>query len=165
MSSQLPASSGTTSADDFLDLPTAAKMLGVSVKTLRKRCVSGSLAGAQKQKYIKGDRWVIPVASVEALQREATHRAASVGTVNPPAVEIEALKTELEKVKQELAIQTLRADSHEQLAIERLGRISDLQGAANALTSALTQLQALTSGSQNKKVSWWKRRGEQTSPQ
>ena len=160
MSTQLPASVGNTSADDFLDLPTAAEMLGLSVKTLRKRCVSGKLAGATKQTYIKGDRWVIPVATVEAQLREATQKAASVGTVNPPAEEIEALKAELDKVKQELTIQTIRADSHEQLALERLGRISDLQGAANALSSAITQLQALTSGVENKKQKWWQRRGE-----
>ena len=163
MSTQLPASVGNTSADDFLDLPTAAEMLGLSVKTLRKRCVSGKLAGATKQTYIKGDRWVIPVATVEAQLREATQKAASVGTVNPPAEEIEALKAELDKVKQELTIQTIRADSHEQLALERLGRISDLQGAANALSSAITQLQALTSGAENKKQKWWKRKGEQSS--
>lgn len=162
MNTQLPASVGNTSADDFLDLPTAAEMLGLSVKTLRKRCVSGKLAGATKQTYIKGDRWVIPVATVEAQLREATQKAAIVGTVNPPAEEIEALKTELDKLKQELTIQTLRADSHEQLALERLGRISDLQGAANALSSALAQLQALTSGVENKKQKWWKRRGEQS---
>jgi len=86
-----------------------------------------------------------------------------VRTVNPPAEEIEALKTELDKLKQELTIQTLRADSHEQLALERLGRISDLQGAANALSSALAQLQQLTSGAENKKQKWWKRKGEQSS--
>ncbi|NBT25671.1 MAG: hypothetical protein EBT09_03780 [Actinobacteria bacterium] len=135
-------------------------MLGLSVKTLRKRCVAGSMAGAKKQNYIKGDRWVIPVATVESTLRQATQKAASVGTVNPPAVEIEALKIENEKLKQALEIQTLRADSHEQLAIERLGRISDLQGAANALSSALAQLQQLTSGTENKKQKWWKRRGE-----
>jgi uncharacterized membrane protein YccC len=135
-------------------------MLGLSVKTLRKRCVAGSMAGAKKQNYIKGDRWVIPVATVESTLRQATQKAASVGTVNPPAEEIEALKTENEKLKQALEIQTLRADSHEQLALERLGRISDLQGAANALSSALAQLQQLTSGTENKKQKWWKRRGE-----
>ena len=163
MNTQLPPSVGNTSADDFLDLATAAEMLGLSVKTLRKRCVAGKLAGATKQSYIKGDRWVIPVATVEAQLREATQKAASVGTVNPPAEEIEALKTELDKLKQELTIQTLRADSHEQLALERLGRISDLQGAANALSSALAQLQQLTSGAVNKKQKWWKRKGDQSS--
>lgn len=122
--------------------------------------MAGSMAGAKKQNYIKGDRWVIPVATVESTLRQATQKAASVGTVNPPAVEIEALKIENEKLKQALEIQTLRADSHEQLAIERLGRISDLQGAANALSSALAQLQQLTSGTENKKQKWWKRRGE-----
>ena len=160
MSSDLPLSAGTSSADEFLDLPTAAEMLGLSVKTLRKRCVAGSMAGAKKQSYIKGDRWVIPVATVESTLRQATQKAASVGTVNPPAEEIEALRSELDKLKQALEIQTLRADSHEQLAIERLGRISDLQGAANALSSALAQLQQLTSGTENKKQKWWKRRGE-----
>ncbi len=160
MSSDLPLNTGTSSADEFLDLPTAAEMLGVSVKTLRKRCVAGSMAGAKKQSYIKGDRWVIPVATVESTLRQATQKAASVGTVNPPAEEIETLKTKIEELKQALEIQTLRADSHEQLAIERLGRISDLQGAANALSSALTQLQQLTSGVENKKQKWWKRRGE-----
>lgn len=160
MSSDLPLSAGTSSANEFLDLPTAAEMLGLSVKTLRKRCVAGSMAGAKKQNYIKGDRWVIPVATVESTLRQATQKAASVGTVNPPAEEIEALKTENEKLKQALEIQTLRADSHEQLALERLGRISDLQGAANALSSALAQLQQLTSGTENKKQKWWKRRGE-----
>jgi len=160
VSSDLPLSAGTSSANEFLDLPTAAEMLGLSVKTLRKRCVAGSMAGAKKQNYIKGDRWVIPVATVESTLRQATQKAASVGTVNPPAEEIEALKTENEKLKQALEIQTLRADSHEQLALERLGRISDLQGAANALSSALAQLQQLTSGTENKKQKWWKRRGE-----
>ena len=163
MNTQLPPSVGNTSADDFLDLTTAAEMLGVSVKTLRKRCVAGSMAGAKKQSYIKGDRWVIPLVTVESTLRQATQKAASVGTVNPPAEEIEALKAELDKVKQELTIQTIRADSHEQLALERLGRISDLQGAANALSSALAQLQQLTSGAENKKQKWWKRKGEQSS--
>lgn len=144
----------------FLDLPTAAKMLGVSVKTLRKRCVAGSVAGATKQSYIKGDRWVIPLASVENALRQATQKVSSVETGRQIAEAIQILKAENEKLKQELEIQTLRADSHEQLALERLGRISDLQGAANALTSALTQLQQLTSGAKTKKQKWWRRKGE-----
>lgn len=54
---------------DVVNLREAASLTGWSVKTLRRRCVAGSLAGAQRVQIGQGaPEWVIPTASLPHRQ-------------------------------------------------------------------------------------------------
>ena len=54
---------------DVVNLREAARLTGWSVKTLRRRCVAGSLAGAQRVQIGQGaPEWVIPKASLPHRQ-------------------------------------------------------------------------------------------------
>ena len=54
---------------DVVNLREAARLTGWSVKTLRRRCVAGSLAGAQRVQLGQGGtEWVIPTASLPHRQ-------------------------------------------------------------------------------------------------
>ena len=148
------------------DLQSAATRLNISVKTLRKKCVNGEVLGATKADYTKGARWVIPVTTLEALERESALKATSAPL--SPVKELEALKrqlqateTELEATKTMLQAQTVRADAHEQIALERLARIEDLKELHSALTGAV---RALTVKSENRSAKWWHRTSQQVPP-
>jgi hypothetical protein len=144
---------------EVFDLQSAATRLNISVKTLRKKCVNGEVVGATKVDYTKGARWVIPVTTLEAIERESALKATSAPL--SPVKELEALKrqleaaeTELEATKTMLQAQTVRADAHEQIALERLARIEDLKELHSALTGAV---RALTVKSESRSVKWWRR--------
>jgi hypothetical protein len=148
------------------DLQSAATRLNISVKTLRKKCVNGEVLGATKADYTKGARWVIPVTTLEAIERESALKATSAPL--SPVKEIEALKrqleateSELEATKTMLQAQTVRADAHEQIALERLARIEDLKELHSALTGAV---RALTVKSESRSVKWWRRSSQQVPP-
>lgn len=70
-----PDDSGTT-----VTLEEAAAGWTVSLSTLRRRLNEGAVAGAGKKPSKKGDRWAIPVASLEALgyQRRDAEQPSSV---------------------------------------------------------------------------------------
>lgn len=51
--------------NDYLDIRQAAKLMGISEKSVRKLCQSGKLTGAIKEKNI----WKIPRTSIEKLQQ------------------------------------------------------------------------------------------------
>ena len=54
---------------DVVNLREAARLTGWSVKTRRRRCVAGSLAGAQRVQIGQGaPEWVIPTASLPHRQ-------------------------------------------------------------------------------------------------
>jgi hypothetical protein len=54
---------------EVVNLREAARLTGWSVKTLRRRCVAGSLAGAQRVQVGQGaPEWVIPVGSLPHRQ-------------------------------------------------------------------------------------------------
>lgn len=160
--------SGTGLPNDIevRDLQSAATRLNISVKTLRKKCVNGEVLGATKADYTKGARWVIPVTTLEAMERESALKATSAPL--SPVKEIEALKrqleateSELEATKTMLQAQTVRADAHEQIALERLARIEDLKELHSALTGAV---RALTVKSESRSVKWWRRSSQQVPP-
>lgn len=151
---------------EVFDLQSAATRLNISVKTLRKKCVNGEVLGATKADYTKGARWVIPVTTLEAIERENALKATSAPL--SPVKELEALKkqleaaeTELEATKSMLQAQTVRADAHEQIALERLARIEDLKELHSALTGAV---RALTVKSESRSVKWWRRSSQQVPP-
>lgn len=141
------------------DLQSAATRLNISVKTLRKKCVSGEVLGASKADYTKGARWVIPVTTLEALERESALKATSAPL--SPVKELESLRrqlqaaeSELEATKTLLQAQIVKAEAHEQIALERLARIEDLKELHSALTGAV---RALTVKSESRSVKWWRR--------
>jgi hypothetical protein len=66
---------------EVVNLREAARLTGWSVKTLRRRCVSGQIAGAQKVQGLGAGEpeWVIPVESLP--HRQDTDRATQLDRV------------------------------------------------------------------------------------
>ena len=144
-------------------LPQASALLGVSVKTLRKRVkVEADTAQAENrppQAYLQdhkgGQRWVVTQALVETMQANVGSPMGSpLGSpVGTPQV-VADLQAQLQATQQALELANLRADSHEQLATERAGRVYDLQQSLVALTSTVKALTETTTNKQR----WWKRK-------
>lgn len=152
-------SNNSSEASDFLDLPKAAERLGISTKTLRKRCVRGEVEGATKADYAKGARWVIPIATLERLENEGSQRVAT--APQTLSSEVVMLRDQLQTVSQKLhdtevmlEAQKVRAEAGEQIALERLARITDLQQSQFALSGAV---RALTEAAETIKPKWWQK--------
>lgn len=140
-------------------LPQASALLGVSVKTLRKRVKveadTAQAEGRPPQAYLQdhkgGQRWVITQTLLETMQTNVgSPEGSPVGT---PQI-VADLQAQLQATQQALELANLRADSHEQLANERAGRIYDLQQSLVALTSTV---KAITEGNTGKRR-WWQRK-------
>jgi hypothetical protein len=144
-------------------LPQASALLGVSVKTLRKRVKveadTAQAEGRPPQAYLQdhkgGQRWVITQTLLETMQ---THVGSPMGSpqgspMGSPQL-VADLQAQLQATQQALDIANLRADHHEQLANERAGRIYDLQQSLVALTSTV---KAITEGNTGKRR-WWQRK-------
>jgi uncharacterized protein RhaS with RHS repeats len=66
---------------EVVNLREAARLTGWSVKTLRRRCTKGELAGAQRVQVGQGaPEWVIPVASLP--HRQGTDRVGASASVD-----------------------------------------------------------------------------------
>lgn len=152
-------------SDQVHTLPQASALLGVSVKTLRKRVKveadSAQVEGRPPQAYLQdhkgGQRWVITQTLLETMQTNVgSPEGSPMGT---PQV-VADLQAQLQATQQALELANLRADSQEQLANERAGRIYDLQQSLVALTGTV---KAITEGNTDKRR-WWQRkpRGEIT---
>jgi hypothetical protein len=98
-----PDASGTT-----VTLEEAAAGWTVSLSTLRRRLNEGAVAGAGKKPSKKGDRWAIPVASLEALgyQRRDAEPLSSVPAVAVKDQQGELVSALLEQLnRQQLALE------------------------------------------------------------
>jgi hypothetical protein len=119
---------------ETVNLREAAKLTGWSVKTLRRRCVAGQLAGAQRVAYGSGQaEWVIPVGSLP-VRDVLTGEQVSVqsGQGNYPSTQvgagIEAMAAVISDLSGRLA--------------EAQGEIVRLTGEAAEARGQLLQLQA-----------------------
>jgi hypothetical protein len=155
---------------EYLDLQAVAQALGVSMNTVRRKRKAGELQGAVLQPSAKGERWLVPVATVQKLQgtqqgTQVSNQAADLATqVQRLEAELAAKQTEIEQqraystqiatdLQHQVELQTLRADSHEQIAIERL-RVLQMQ----ELTLALSQRKVLElETAASKKRHWWQK--------
>ena len=155
---------------DYMDLQAVAQALGVSMNTVRRKRKAGELQGAVLQPSAKGERWLVPVATVNSLLgaqvgTQVSNQEAELGTqVQRLEAELAAKQTEIEQqraystqiatdLQHQLELQTLRADSHEQIAIERL-RVLQMQ----ELTLALSQRKVLElESAASKKRHWWQK--------
>lgn len=155
---------------DYLDLQAVAQALGVSMNTVRRKRKAGELQGAVLQPSAKGERWLVPVATVNSLlgaqvSTQVSNQAADLATqVQRLEAELAAKQTEIEQqrayssqiatdLQHQVELQTLRADSHEQIAIERL-RVLQMQ----ELTLALSQRKVLElESAASKKRHWWQK--------
>lgn len=144
-------------------LPEASALLGVSVKTLRKRVkveadtaqAEGRPAQAYLQDHKGGQRWVVTQTLLEAMQTNVGSPMGSpMGSPQGNPQLVADLQAQLQATQQALEIANLRADHHEQLANERAGRIYDLQQSLVALTSTV---KAITEGNADKRR-WWQRK-------
>jgi hypothetical protein len=149
-------------------LPAAAELLGLSVKTLRKRAqqeaTEATKQGRPAQAYLQdhkgGQRWVITADLLEALKTQGGSRATQQGSREgsplgtQKVAELEAKVRELESA---LQLANLRADSHELLATERSARLYELQQSVLALTGAVKALTA----AKDEKRRWWQRNRKQ----
>ena len=155
---------------DYLDLQAVAQALGVSMNTVRRRRKAGELQGAVLQPSAKGERWLVPVETVQRLL--ATHMDTQLptqhadlhATVQRLEAELAAKQTEIDQqraystqiatdLQHQIELQTLRADSHEQISIERL-RVLQMQ----ELTLAVTQRKVLELETATaKRRRWWQK--------
>lgn len=155
---------------EYLDLQAVAEALGVSMNTVRRKRKAGELQGAVLQPSAKGERWQIPVETVQRLlgaqvsTQVSTEAADLLSTVQRLEAELTAKQAEIEQqraystqiatdLQHQIELQTLRADSHEQIAIERL-RVLQMQ----ELTLALTQRKVLELETATaKRRKWWQK--------
>lgn len=149
--------------DQVHTLPQASALLGVSVKTLRKRVKAeadtAQTEGRPPQAYLQdhngGQRWVITQTLLETMQTNVGRPQGSpLGSPQGIPQLVADLQAQLQATQQALEIATLRADHHELLAQERAGRIYDLQQSLLALTSTV---KAITEGNTGKRR-WWQRK-------
>lgn len=147
------------------------------MNTLRRRLKAGELPGARLTPSDKGPRWVLP----EATVREQAERRQRSGLGAP--AQTEALQARVRELEQQLRdrdtaadlervrvaqiatdlrhqaeLQTVRADSLEQIALERLRTLTALQA---ALELAQTQVRELENPARRR---WWQRRSQQSAP-
>ena len=155
---------------DYLDLQAVAQALGVSMNTVRRRRKAGELQGAVLQPSAKGERWLVPAETVQRLlathmdTQPSTQHSDLHATVQRLEAELAAKQTEIEQqraystqiatdLQHQVELQTLRADSHEQISIERL-RVLQMQ----ELTLAVTQRKVLELETATaKRRKWWQK--------
>ena len=155
---------------DYLDLQAVAQALGVSMNTVRRRRKAGELQGAVLQPSAKGERWLVPAETVQRLlathmdTQPSTQHSDLHATVQRLEAELAAKQTEIEQqraystqiatdLQHQIELQTLRADSHEQISIERL-RVLQMQ----ELTLAVTQRKVLELETATaKRRKWWQK--------
>ena len=153
-------------------LPEAAKALGLSVKTLRKRAqqeaseaqAQGREAAAFLHDHKGGQRWVVTASLLDTWRSNTTTQGTPSGSPEGSPMGTQRL-TELEgqikELQQALELATLKADHHESIATERAARLYELQQSLLALTGAV---RALTE-TKNTKRRWWGKRQELESPE
>jgi len=145
-------------------LPEAAELLGLSVKTLRKRAQQEAAEAAKQgrtalaflQDHKGGQRWVVTASLLETLQTQGFSRGTPQGSPSGSPLgtqRISELEAKVHELEHALQLANLRADSHEQLATERSARLYELQQSVLALTGAV---KALTTA-QDEKRRWWQR--------
>lgn len=168
-------------AGEWVDLKTAAELLGVSMNTVRRRRKAGELPGARLEPSEKGERWVVPLSVVQSLAgaqgaQVGTHeQGGAVASLQARVAELEQQladrerEAELERarvaqmtsdLRHQVELQTLRADSHEQLAIERLRVLSTQELALQLAQRKVLELETVTA----KRKRWWRKKGTETPP-
>ncbi len=107
------------SDEQYVPLPVAARALGLSERTARRRCEQGKLAGRLEPNPTGGTRWMVERAAIDAaLARPGENLAAS---ADANAVTLAAVENDLKQIKAFIAGQltTREALSEEiQKAIE-----------------------------------------------
>ena len=124
---------------DVVNLREAASLTGWSVKTLRRRCVAGSLAGAQRVQLGQGGtEWVIPTDSLP--HRQGTDR------VGVSVQGGQVGKRSTQQVDGIAALAAVIADLTARLG-EAQGEVARLTGEAAQARTQVLQLQEGRSGS------------------
>lgn len=149
-------------------LPEAAKALGLSVKTLRKRAqqeaseaqAQGREAAAFLHDHKGGQRWVVTASLLDTWRSNTTTQGSPLGS--PVGTQrLTELEAQIKDLQQALELATLKADHHESIATERAARLYELQQSLLALTGAV---RALTE-TKNTKRKWWSKRQELERPE
>jgi hypothetical protein len=126
---------------EVVGLTEAARLTGWSVKTLRRRCVAGELAGARREPVGQGvEEWRIPVGSLPYRQGTDTGQA-----VRGQVVEGKRLTPD-SSGEGVAALAAVIADLTARLA-EAQGEVARLTGEAAEVRGQLRQLQAGSGGS------------------
>ena len=151
-------------------LPEAAELLGLSVKTLRKRAQQeaaeagkqGRTALAFLQDHKGGQRWVVTASLLESLKTQGFSRGTQQGSPEGSPMgtqKVAELEAKVKDLENALELANLRADSQELLATERSARLYELQQSVLALTGAV---KALTAANETKRK-WWQKGRKQLS--
>jgi hypothetical protein len=173
------SAAGGYPAGEWIDLKTAAELLGVSMNTVRRRRKAGELPGARLEPSEKGERWVVPLSVVQSLAgaqgaQVGTHeQGGAVVSLQAKVAELEQQLADLEReaererarvaqmtsdLRHQVELQTLRADSHEQLALERLRVLTTQELALHLAQRKVLELETVTA----KRKRWWHKKGTPT---
>lgn len=141
-----------------VDLKTAAELLGISLNTIRRKNKAGEIEGCELRPHLKGERWLVPLATIQAmLQGSETAypmgNPMSTQVSNQAETELAQLREQVGELKQQLELATLRADSHEQISIERLRVIGYQELAVQLAQRKVLELETATA----KRRRWWQK--------
>jgi hypothetical protein len=180
------SAAGGYPAGDWVDLKTAADLLGVSMNTIRRRRKAGELPGSRLEPSEKGERWLVPRQVIDELRGVATQPGTQVDT--QPGGDAAALRSQIADLQRQLQdrereaereraaaaqiatelrhqveLQTLRADSHEQIALERLRVLGTQEIALQLAQRKVLELETATA---KRRRGWlWSKRKTDTTPQ
>lgn len=174
-------------AGEWVDLKTAADLLGVSMNTIRRRRKAGELPGSRLEPSEKGERWLVPRQVIDELRGVATHLDTQPGTQGAGA-DVAALRQQVADLQRQLAdrehqadleraaaaqvatelrhqveLQTLRADSHEQIALERLRVLGTQEIALQLAQRKVLELETATAKKRRGWL-WGKRKTDTAQP-
>jgi hypothetical protein len=129
--------------EEVVGLSEAARLTGWSVKTLRRRCVKGEIAGARTEQVGQGvPEWRIPVGSLP--HRQGTDNAQSGQAVRGQV--LEAMPRGQSGGDGVAALAAVIADLTARLS-EAQGQVARLTGEAAEARGQVLQLQARSGGS------------------
>lgn len=172
---------------EWVDLKTAADLLGVSMNTIRRRRKAGELPGSRLEPSEKGERWLVPRQVIDELRGVTTQLDTQPGTHAGGADET-ALRQQVAELQRQLSdrereaereraaaaqvatelrhqveLQTLRADSHEQIALERLRVLSTQEIALHLAQRKVLELETATAKKRRGWL-WGKRKTDTAQP-
>jgi excisionase family DNA binding protein len=154
----------TTQATTRLSIDEAARVLGVSRPTIRRRLRSGGLKGSQVTTP-HGRKWLVdvPTPLAAAAEEPVTPQGGSAGPPPPPAREVELLQAHVDDLRRQLEdrtrevgqLHTLLAQAHQRLLT--VDQVTTHGESAGGQTDPQTPTGAAHGQLWPERRSWWQR--------
>jgi hypothetical protein len=157
------------------------------MNTIRRRRKAGELPGSRLEPSEKGERWLVPRQVIDELRGAATQPGTQMDT-QTGGPDVAALRSQVAELQRQLTdrereaereraaaaqvatelrhqveLQTLRADSHEQIALERLRVLGTQEIALQLAQRKVLELETVTA---KRRRAWlWGKRKTDATPQ